>query len=140
MKNTFITLLIIILSLSGCRTIKDRSSASNRVQEHSSQSSTFEWMYSDSTGRHWHYHSDSILFYHPDVGLYGQGGWLTVSERQVSHGDLRLHQNSSNQQSEEATQERVVSTSKRIPWWGWTLAVTTFSLLLGIGMARRIAR
>lgn len=140
MKNTFITLLIMTLSLQGCRTIKDRSTASNRVQQHSAQSSTFEWNYSDSTGRYWHYRADSILFYHPDVGLYGQGGWLTVSERQVNQGELVILQDSSNYQSAEATLERVVSTNRRIPWWDWTLAVTGICLLLGIGVMRRLSR
>ena len=140
MKNTFIILLTIILSLLGCRTIQDRSTASNSVQQHSSQSTTFEWDYSDSAGRYWHYQTDSVLYFHPDVGLYGQGGWLTVSERKVSQGDFRLHKDSSNQQNEEATQERVVSTGRRISWWGWGVAGVVFCFLLGSGMAKRLGR
>ena len=140
MKNTVITLSIIILSLLGCRSIKDRSTASNRLQQHSAQSTTLGWSFTDSVGRYWHYRADSILFYHPDVGLYGQGGWLTVSERQVNQGELVILQDSSNYQSAEATLERVISTNRRIPWWGWGLVGVGVCLVLGIGVGRRIGR
>ena len=137
MKNTFITLIIIMLSLQGCRTIKDRSSATNRVQQHSSQSSTFEWNYSDSAGRYWHYHSDSILFYHPDVGLYSQGGWLTVSERQVSQGGMWSVQDSIGTQSVVSTNKRTLSKGSNFPWWLWVGAGMLVGLLFLMVLGRK---
>ena len=140
MKNTFITLSIIMLSLQGCRTIKDRSSATNRMQQHSSQSSTFEWMYSDSTGHHWHYQSDSILFYHPDVGLYGHGGWLSVSESQIRQGEMRSVQDSVGAQSAVSTDKRTLSKRSNFPWWLWVGAGMLVGLLFLMVLGRKFIR
>src|SRR5690606_10303853 len=139
MKKTAITLSIIILSLLSCRTIKDSSTVANSVQQQSGHSSIVDWMYAASTGRYWHYRTDSLLFYHPDVGVYGVGGWLNVSESQVSQGEVMIKQDSFDFQRLEATAERAVATGKRRSWWGWGVVAASIGLVCCINVIRRFS-
>lgn len=84
--------LLIVLSGYSCRMAKERSESVKRDAASETRQSFVTWYAADSAGRYWHFQSDSSLYYHPDYGLYGQGGWLSIREDEVRHnGCLELN-------------------------------------------------
>lgn len=84
MKNITLVTLIPLLIIS-CRTSKHRlveQKATQQIRLSASQ----EWqqyLQQDSTKRYWHFASDSAFYFHPDSGLWAQGGWLYAEEQSV---------------------------------------------------------
>ncbi|MDR2285097.1 MAG: hypothetical protein LBE37_17925 [Sphingobacterium sp.] len=106
------------------------------VQKHytetqSRQVAMSQWW--DSTGRYWHFTTDSAFYYHPDSGLYAARGMLSMSESnlQVQRQELLLdsiHTVTAQQESYNVwkTYYRRVTDSK------WTILLIVV-VLLGCG-------
>lgn len=126
----FITLIAALLLIYGCRTIRDRHTTMEHYTGYQSQQSAVYWSHYDSTARYWRFQSDSPFYYHPDAGLYGNGGWLSVSERQLRQGELRLVQDSAAYQRGASSQERTIAEGRSLP--KWLYAVGGLLVLLAI--------
>lgn len=115
----FITLISALLLLHSCRTIQERSEAVQRHLAIENKHSTIQWNHYDSTGRYWHFQSDSPFYYHPDNGLYGRGGLLLVEEHLLNNTLWQSHSDSVRYQLEERSEEsyRSEAAPYRNVWW-----------------------
>ncbi len=126
--------LMIVLSGYSCRMTKERSESVKRDAVSETQQSFISWQSVDSTGRYWHFQSDSLLYYHPDYGLYGQGGWLSIREDEVWHNGYReLDSNSGYHLKEqsERKQNRKFLSKRNIKWWA-IMIVACVAILYGL--------
>lgn len=136
MKNYFITITLALLLGHSCRTVKERSEAEQRYESTEKRQSTVQWNHYDSTGLYWHFQSDSLFYYHPDRGLYGLGGWLTVGQERVQRNLWQLSDDSSGYHLAEQSVESY--TSESVPYPNiWKYAVGVGFILIVLAMYRR---
>lgn len=143
MRATYLLILIVLLLGQACRTIKKQTQATQ--QELNLESETSYWLYQayDSTAKRWQYQSDSPFYYHPDKGLYGYGGRLTMAESglQLSqwqqHDSLALYRMQQQVQAENSSEPPKRS---RYNYWTMTvLLVLLLALIAGRFYFRRIS-
>ena len=86
----------------------------------------------DSTNRYWMFRTDTTFYFHPDSGLYAQGGrlWLLEVRHRENIGqqsyDSLTYQAYENQQ---ITQTTLSKSTSKIRYWWW-IACGIFILLL----------
>ncbi len=133
MKNITLVALITLLTLS-CRTSKHRleeQKATQQIRVSESQ----EWqqyLARDSTKRYWHFASDSAFYFHPDSGLWAQGGWLYAEEQSARKSKLQFnisHRDSAAIKQHSSRTEQTTIRKNQLPWYIYVIA------LLGIGSA-----
>ncbi|ERJ57700.1 hypothetical protein M472_02865 [Sphingobacterium paucimobilis HER1398] len=100
-------------------------------QVHRSESQEWQqYLQQDSTIRYWHFASDSIFYFHPDRGLWGQGGTLYYEEQSAHTHEQKTNISVSNstviQQHSSKTQQKTIR-KKQLPWYIYLI------MLLGLG-------
>lgn len=134
MKNITLIALIPLLYLS-CRMSKHRLEEQKAVQQ-IRVSESQEWqqhLARDNTKRYWHFASDSAFYFHPDSGLWAQGGWL-YAEEQSTHTRRQQsgisHRDSAAIKQHSSRTEQTTIRKNQLPWYIYVIA------LLGIGSLR----
>lgn len=129
MKYIFIIFALITFS---CRMSKHRlEDQQARQQVRISESQEWQqYLQQDSTKRYWHFASDSVFYFHPDSGLWAQGGRLYAQEQSVQEKRLLSninHRDSATSQQYSSKTEQKTPRKQRLPWYIYVIA------LFGIG-------
>lgn len=133
MKHYFITITLALLLGYSCRTVKERSETQQRYEATEQRQFTVQWNHYDSTGLYWHFQSDSLFYYHPDRGLYGWGGRLTVEEELVQRNLWQSHNDSVGYRLEQRSVESYTSEpSSYRSIWKYAVAIGLIFILVGL--------
>lgn len=140
MKPQQLIILIALLLLLGCRTIKDRTNTFSHIQHQQVQSTAFESFYTDSIGRHWHFQTDSIFYFHPQQGLVGQGGGLSVWESQLYQSRVEMQRDSVGHHESLSNYSRKFFNRPPVWDWLWIGVLLLIAIGGGIRWIRKIIR
>ncbi|MDR2285219.1 MAG: hypothetical protein LBE37_18550 [Sphingobacterium sp.] len=126
-------IIFTLLSFS-CRTSKHHLEEQKAVQQvHVSEAQEWQqYLAQDSTKRYWHFASDSMFYFHPDSGLWAQGGWLYAEELSARTREQQSgisYRDSVGSQQHSSSTEQTTTRKKQLPWYIYVI------VLLGIGSA-----
>lgn len=83
----YILILCFFILLSSCRSYREKTKQeTNRIRLSEANSGIrygFQLVGKDSLERTWSFVTDSMLYFHPDAGLYSSGGHLRIRESQL---------------------------------------------------------
>ncbi|HMR18252.1 MAG TPA: hypothetical protein PKA53_03035, partial [Sphingobacterium sp.] len=129
-KFTYLFLLSALLIGQNCGTLRDRSEAAQRHVAMENKQTTSQWSFRDSADRHWYFRSDSPFYYHPDHGLYGRSGWLTIGQEQLRWYQGQERSDSRAYHQQEQSQVSYITHPLRRAVWRYTVAGLLGALLL----------
>lgn len=141
----YIGSLVIIIGLISCRSYREKMRLENNQISLSETSKGmrygFEMLERDSQNRMWYFATDSVISFHPDYGLFSQGGRLQITESRIGLQHLQVEVDAVAEQRNETATHAEEEQSRiwyRIPWWVWGLGVLCIiSLLLHCDSAIR---
>lgn len=87
--NLGILTVLCLFTLLACRSSKEQRqqlSVQEQLQESTLRTTNrSRWQQDDSSRTYWKLYTDSILFFHPDIGLWSNGGRLEGHHMQQKH-------------------------------------------------------
>jgi len=97
------------------------------------------WQQRDSSQFYWMLHTDSLLYYHPQWGLWAQGGLLQGSQTQGQQSSVTMERDSIVREMEQEEHVRYTSYwSRQVKEnWGFIMVVAVVGIILII-FARRL--
>lgn len=112
-------IIFITFTLLGCRinrqkqeTVKVQTKEQESLYRSSEKSS---WQWQDSSLSYWRLRTDSILFYHPEVGVWSKGGEILVAEAHTQQAKGSMSTDSVQQKTEiDSTGEWYYKWSRKI--------------------------
>lgn len=139
--------MLLLLTLVACNTVRQShgTDAYTGYEKQQLQKGTTQWFWNeqDSTVRYWSFHSDSLLWYHPDSGLFSNGGLLQYWQSDVT-GQTYMQTNDTlsqvGQLHVETTRRRSFSLQRETGKWGglaWLVGLTLTVLFVKKYLARR---
>lgn len=126
MKNSTI-IIFITLTLLGCRVNRQKqeelSMQTREVKNLSQSSDRFLWQRIDSSQSYWRLHTDSLLFYHPEIGTWTKGGQLEGYNMRQMHSSWSRETDSINQRSKKEMHLDAKSYLKTRSTPNWSIAI-----------------
>lgn len=81
--NRYIILIALVLLLGhSCHTVKECSEIQQRYEATEKRHFTVQWNHYDSTGRYWHFQSDSLFYYHNKI--------IDIAKDKIFEGDKTI--------------------------------------------------
>ena len=127
----------VLAVLCGCKINKEKTEQQyfERQQAYSNfqQRQLADFRIMDSIGRYWTFSTDSLFYYHPDSGLRGSRGELSLWEDKLHKQSWTLAVDSNRVESTDQEQYRIWKQYyRKVKDSKWMMTVSTL-LVLGIG-------
>lgn len=124
MKNSLI--LILIGTFISCHSYREKTKLeNNRIRLSEANKGIrygFQMVEQDSLNRSWSFVTDSILYFHPDTGLYSYGGYLQINESQLGLQQWQVELDSFDTKRDVRGMTESQTQSRRwfdYSWWIW---------------------
>ncbi|WP_270089150.1 hypothetical protein [Sphingobacterium sp. SYP-B4668] len=127
-----ITHSLLIFVFSFCRSAKERQQHeryNTQALAVSGQQSWLQYVDRDSSARYWSVMTDSPFFFHPDMGLWAQGGRVQANEHTIHQHQRQWNTSArdSTQHVEEYDHWESKRSTRQLPWY---VSVTAVALLI----------
>lgn len=130
-----ILIMFLLLTLMACNTVRQSHGADAHTgyEKQQVQRGTTQWFWNeqDSTVRYWSFHSDSLLWYHPDSGLLSNGGVLQYWQSDVTgqtYTQIKDTLSQIGQIHTETTQRKSSSLRREAGKWSWIVWLVGLTL------------
>ncbi|MBD1423740.1 hypothetical protein [Sphingobacterium chuzhouense] len=126
----YILMSFIIISSISCRSYREKTQSENSgnslFETRKGIHYGFKVIEKDSQNRVWYFVTDSILSFHPEYGLFSNGGRLHISESRIGLQQLQVEVDSLEKirhAQSSTVRENQTRTWYKNPWWIWAIGI-----------------